>query len=139
MKLTRNAKTFDRLKKMIIKGTYDKEELILDMQDFLKMGTLTEKEYSQLMQLIETHEPVKARMVIDEDGVIVSDNTYLLLQKQIIKEVYLVETIEQMVTDFKITGAITREQFKTLLNMIDEVYYPTTEEPDIDDSDSIIE
>ena len=126
MKL-RNARTFDRLKKMILKGAYDKEELILDMKDFLEIGTLTEKEYAELLELIEQQASAVARgsrASMNEDGVLVSDNTYLLLQKQIIKKVYNSETIEQMVTDFKITRAITREQFKILTELIKEMYYP---------------
>ena len=130
MKL-RNARTFDRLKKMILKGAYDKEELILDMKDFLELGTLTEKEYAELLELIEQQPSTVthgARTSMNEDGVLVSDNTYLLLQKQIVKQVYSVETIEQMVTDFKITGAITRDQFKVLINAIDEIYFPVIED-----------
>lgn len=126
MKL-RNARTFDRLKKMILKGAYDKEELILDTKDFLEMGTLTESEYAELLELIEQQASAVARgsrASMNEDGVLVSDNTYLLLQKQIIKKVYNSETIEQMVTDFKITRAITREQFKILTELIKEMYYP---------------
>ena len=126
MKL-RNARTFDRLKKMILKGAYDKEEFILDMKDFLEMGTLTESEYAELLELIEQQASAVARgsrASMNEDGVLVSDNTYLLLQKQIIKKVYNSETIEQMVTDFKITRAITREQFKILTELIKEMYYP---------------
>ena len=135
MKL-RNARTFDRLKKMILKGAYDKEELILDMKDFLEMGTLTESEYAELLELIEQQASAVAhgaRESMNEDGVLVSDNTYLLLQKQIVKQVYSVETIEQMVTDFKITGAITRDQFKVLINTIEEVYYPVFEEEPVDE------
>lgn len=130
MKL-RNTRTFDRLKKMILKGAYDKEELILDMKDFLELGTLTEKEYAELLELIEQQPSTVthgARAFMNEDGVLVSDNTYLLLQKQIVKQVYSVETIEQMVTDFKITGAITRDQFKVLINAIDEIYFPVIED-----------
>lgn len=130
MKL-RNARTFDRLKKMILKGAYDKEELILDMKDFLELGTLTEKEYTELLELIEQQPSTVthgARTSMNEDGVLVSDNTYLLLQKQIVKQVYSVETIEQMVTDFKITGAITRDQFKVLINAIDKIYFPVIED-----------
>ena len=135
MKL-RNARTFGRLKKMILKGAYDKEELILDMKDFLEMGTLTESEYAELLELIEQQPSVVTlvqRASINEDGALISDNTYLLLQKQIAKQVYSAETIEQMVTDFKITGAITREQFKVLINAIDEVYYPVFEEEPVDE------
>ena len=123
----RNTRTFDRLKKMILKGAYDKEELILDMKDFLEMGTLTESEYAELLELIEQQASAVARgsrASMNEDGVLVSDNTYLLLQKQIMKQVYKAETIEQMVTDFKITRAITREQFKILMELIKEMYYP---------------
>ena len=124
MKL-RNARTFDRLKKMILKGAYDKEELILDMKDFLEMGTLTKSEYAELLELIEQQPSTFTyRASMNEDGVLVSDNTYLLLQKQIIKKVYNSETIKQMVTDFKITRAITREQFKILMELIKEMYYP---------------
>lgn len=133
MKL-RNARTFDRLKKMILKGAYDKEELLLDMKDFLEIGTLTESEYAELLELIEQQpSAVACRTSINDDGVLTSDNTYLLLHKQIVKQVYSAETIEQMVTDFKITGAITREQFKVLINAIDEVYYPVFEEEPVDE------
>ena len=123
----RNTRTFERIRKMIMKGDYDKEELMLDMTDFLHMGTLTEKEYADLLELIEqcpTMVTLVARASMNEDGVLVSDNTYILLQKQIIKKVYNSETIEQMVTDFKITRAITREQFKILTELIKEMYYP---------------
>lgn len=131
MILARNSRTFDRLKKMILKGAYDKEELILDMTDFLEIGTLTESEFAELLELIEQNSPATvygARTSINENGVIISDNTYLLLQKQIVKKVYAVETIKQMVTDFKITGAITRDQFKVLINAIDEIYFPVIED-----------
>ena len=131
MMLARNARTFDRLKKMILKGAYDKEELILDMTDFLELGTLTESEFAELLELIEQNPPATvygAKTLMNENGIIISDNTYLLLQKQIVKKVYTVETIEQMVTDFKITGAITRDQFKVLINAIDEIYFPVIED-----------
>ena len=131
MILARNARTFNRLKKMILKGAYDKEELILDMTDFLELGTLTESEFAELLELIEQNSPAtvyEARTLMNENGIIISDNTYLLLQKQIVKKVYTVETIEQMVTDFKITGAITRDQFKVLINAIDEIYFPVIED-----------
>lgn len=131
MILARNARTFNRLKKMILKGAYDKEELILDMTDFLELGTLTESEFAELLELIEQNSPAtayKARTSMNENGIMISDNTYLLLQKQIVKKVYAVETIEQMVTDFKITGAITRNQFKVLIDAIDEIYFPAIED-----------
>lgn len=131
MILARNARTFNRLKKMILKGAYDKEELILDIIDFLELGTLTESEFEELLELIEQNSPstvYRDRTLMNENGIIISDNTYLLLQKQIVKKVYTVETIEQMVTDFKITGAITRDQFKVLTNAIDEIYFPVIED-----------
>ena len=128
MMLARNARTFERLKKMILKGAYDKEELIMDMTDFLEMGTLTQKEFDDLLALIEEHPQARAYAMIDENGVMISDNTFLLLKKQIVKKVYSINTIEQMVTDFKITGTIDRDQFKALLVLIDEIYFPVVDE-----------
>ena len=128
MILARNARTFERLKKMILKGTYDKEELIMDMTDFLEMGTLTQKEFDDLLTLIEEHPQARAYAMIDENGVMISDNTFLLLKKQIVKKVYSIDIIEQMVTDFKITGTIDRDQFKALLVLIDEIYFPVVDE-----------
>ena len=128
MILARNARTFERLKKMILKGAYDKEELIMDMTDFLEMGTLTQKEFDDLLALIEENPQARAYTMIDENGVMISDNTFLLLKKQIVKKVYSINTIEQMVTDFKITGTIDRDQFKALLVLIDEIYFPVVDE-----------
>ena len=128
MILARNARTFERLKKMILKGAYDKEELIMDMTDFLEMGTLTQKEFDDLLALIEKNPQARAYAMIDENGVMISDNTFLLLKKQIVKKVYSIDTIEQMVTDFKITGTIDRDQFKALLVLIDEIYFPVVDE-----------
>ena len=128
MILARNARTFERLKKMILKGAYDKEELIMDMTDFLEMGTLTQKEFDDLLALIEENPQARAYAMIDENGVMISDNTFLLLKKQIVKKVYSIDTIEQMVTDFKITGTINRDQFKALLALIDEIYFPVVDE-----------
>ena len=128
MILARNARTFERLKKMILKGAYDKEELIMDMTDFLEMGTLTQKEFDDLLTLIEENPQARAYAMIDENGVMISDNTFLLLKKQIVKKVYSIDTIEQMITDFKITGTIDRDQFKTLLVLIDEIYFPVVDE-----------
>lgn len=127
--MLRNTRTFERLKKMIMKGAYDKDELMLDMVDFLELGTLTEKEFSDLMELIELHP--STRMSFNDTGNLISDNTFLLLHKQIIKKVYTAEVVEQLVTDFKITDSITREQFKTLINLIDETYYPVVEEDNL--------
>lgn len=128
MILARNARTFERLKKMILKGAYDKEELIMDMTDFLEMGTLTQKEFDDLLALIEENPQARAYAMIDENGVMISDNTFLLLKKQIVKKVYSIDIIEQMVTDFKITGTINRDQFKALLVLIDEIYFPVVNE-----------
>ena len=128
MILARNARTFERLKKMILKGAYDKEELIMDMTDFLEMGTLTQKEFDDLLALIEENPQARAYAMIDKNGVMISDNTFLLLKKQIVKKVYSIDIIEQMVTDFKITGTINRDQFKAWLVLIDEIYFPVVDE-----------
>lgn len=131
MIISRNARTLERLKKIILKGSYDKDEFILDVNDFLELGTLTQEEYDELLKLIEENPPKTLRTTIDGSGTIISDNTYLLLKKQINRMVYSSDVIEQLVTDFKITGAITREQFKSLILLIEELYYPETEVEEI--------
>ena len=135
MKMTRNARTFDRLKKIILKGRYDKEFLLLDIEDFLEMGTLTQEEADELRQLMEegTGVPTKGQerdLALDKEGELVSKNTYLLLKKQINKVVYDSETIEQMLTDFRITGVLTRDEFKELSALVEQLYFPTYEEDD---------
>lgn len=133
MILARNVRTFERLKRIIMKGMYDKEEMLLDMADFLEIGTLTNQEYNDLVELMEEFPPaVVYSTIIDSDGKLVSNNTYLLLCKQIDRQTYKAEVIEQIVTDFRITGAIDREQFKYLLTAIEEKYYPVVEEVEVD-------
>ena len=133
MILARNVRTFERLKRIIMKGMYDKEEMLLDMADFLEIGTLTNQEYNDLVELMEEFPPaVVYSTIIDSDGKLVSNNTYLLLCKQIDRQAYKAEVIEQIVTDFRITGAIDREQFKYLLTAIEEKYYPVVEEVEVD-------
>lgn len=127
--MVRNSRTHSRIAKMIKAGKYDQEILILDMTDFLHMGTLTEAEFADLMELMEQYPSKVSRMhSINEEGHLISDNTYLLLTKQIIKSVYSVETIEQLTTDFRLTGAITRDQFNVLSSLIEEIYFPSEEE-----------
>lgn len=139
--MVRNTRTHDRIAKMIKAGRYDKEILILDMTDFLHMGTLTEDEFASLMELIELYPPRMARSIsINEEGNLVSENTYLLLTKQIVKMVYSSDTIEQLTTDFRLTGAITREQFNALCSLIEELYFPVIEEelPPIEEEEEVV-
>lgn len=132
MTLARNIRTFERLKKIILKGQYIQEEMVMDIEVFVQMGTLTEEEYNELMNMIAANPVVMPLMEMgfDETGELVSDNIYLLLKKQIEKSVYQVEVIEQMVTDFKITGAINRWQFDDLLQDLQNTYYPSFNEND---------
>ena len=136
MKMTRNARTFDRLKKIILKGRYDKEFLLLDIEDFLAMGTLTQDEADELRQLIEERPSIliegqERGLTLDEEGGLVSRNTYHLLKKQINKMAYDSETMEQMLTDFRITGVLSRDEFKELSALMDELYFPVYKEEEV--------
>ena len=129
MKMARNARTFERIKKIILRGRFNKEDLLLDIEDFVSMGTLTTSEAEELKQLIEERPGVllegqERGISIDSEGALVSRNTYLLLEKQIKKMAYDSETIEQMVTDFRITGVLSRDEFMTLSSLIEELYFP---------------
>lgn len=133
MKMARNARTFERIKKIILRGRFNKEDLLLDIEDFVSMGTLTTSEAEELKQLIEERPGVllegqERGLSIDSEGALVSRNTYLLLEKQIKKMAYDSETIEQMVTDFRITGVLSRDEFMTLSEMIEELYFPVYNE-----------
>lgn len=148
MKMARNARTFDRLKKIILKGRYDKEFLLLDIEDFLTMGTLTQDEADELRQLIEERPSIliegqERGLTLDEEGGLVSRNTYHLLKKQINKMAYDSETMEQMLTDFRITGVLSRDEFKELSALMDELYFPVYEEeealPPIEEEDVPLE
>ena len=136
MKMARNARTFDRLKKIILKGRYDKEFLLLDIEDFLAMGTLTQDEADELRQLIEERPSIliegqERGLTLDEEGGLVSRNTYHLLKKQINKMAYDSETMEQMLTDFRITGVLSRDEFKELSALMDELYFPVYKEEEV--------
>ena len=136
MKMARNARTFDRLKKIILKGRYDKEFLLLDIEDFLAMGTLTQDEADELRQLIEERPSIliegqERGLTLDEEGGLVSRNTYHLLKKQINKMEYDSETMEQMLTDFRITGVLSRDEFKELSALMDELYFPVYKEEEV--------
>lgn len=116
--------TFNRLKKIIEKGIFDSEEMKLDLTGFLELHTITEEEHKELLSIMERTPALFNNVYINEADNIVSNNTYLLLKKQIDNKVYDVNVIEQYVTDFKITNSITREQFNDLLSSIQEIYYP---------------
>lgn len=124
------SKTFSRLKKIITKGYYTKEEFLLDLSDYLALEVLTQEEYDELILLLEESEPMENYdfIVSSEYNDIISENTYTLLKRQIAKKSYAVNIIKQMVADFKITNSINRYQFTDLVKAINKEYY------NIDDS-----
>lgn len=124
------SKTFSRLKKIITKGYYTKEEFLLNLSDYLALEVLTQEEYDELILLLEESEPMENYdfIVSSEYNDIISENTYTLLKRQIAKKSYAVNIIKQMVTDFKITNSINRYQFTDLVKAINKEYY------NIDDS-----
>ena len=124
------SKTFSRLKKIITKGYYTKEEFLLNLSDYLALEVLTQEEYDELILLLEESEPMENYdfIVSSEYNDIISENTYTLLKRQIAKKSYAVNIIKQMVADFKITNSINRYQFTDLVKAINKEYY------NIDDS-----
>ena len=123
-------KTYSRLKKIITKGYYTKEEFLLNLSDYLALEVLTQEEYDELILLLEESEPMENYdfIVSSEYNDIISENTYTLLKRQIAKKSYAVNIIKQMVADFKITNSINRYQFTDLVKAINKEYY------NIDDS-----
>lgn len=118
-----NIKTFQRLKKIIEKGLYDRETLMIDLDDFLEMGTITRESHALLLELIPEEEITRSMANNNITGYTTAGlTTHLLLKKQITKQVYSEESIKQMVTDFRIASTITRTQFTELKNLIDSTY-----------------
>ena len=126
---------------MISKGMYDHDTLLLDIKDFLEMGTITNESYETLLEMMNKPQATCStmeRMGDFETYTNTGDTTYLLLKKQIMKQVYSEEVIEQMITDFRITSTISRTQFMELKNLIQSLYNPQTEyELDMDNENSI--
>lgn len=132
-------KTFERLKKMISKGLYERESLLLDMGDFLEMGTIDEESYSILISMIDSVQLVRTVEEVESIKPISNsyDTVYQLIKKQITKQVYSKEVIEQMLTDFRITSTISRSQFVELRNLMDSLYNPQPDyviEENVEDS-----
>ena len=133
-------KTFERLKKMISKGIYERESILMDLNDFLEMGTITNESYNVLLEMLNGAQIDKDVSVTDNSVNYTSsgDITYALLKKQIMKQVYSEEVIEQMITDFRITTTISRVQFMELKDLIQSLYNPQPDyELEIDGGDSI--
>ena len=134
-------KTFERLKKMISKGMYDHDTLLLDIKDFLEMGTITNESYETLLEMMNKPQATCStmeRMGDFETYTNTGDTTYLLLKKQIMKQVYSEEVIKQMITDFRITSTISRVQFMELKDLIQSLYNPQPDyELEFDGGDSI--
>lgn len=131
-------KTFERIERIITRRRFNAEALKLDIQDFLKLNTLDAEEVERLLEMVEEFTPV---MLIGEEvfeNVLQTDNTFKLLKKQILKGVYTARVVEQLVTDFRLTSAITREQLVELLRDIDEVYYPSLVEEEMPHPDAEI-
>ena len=53
-------KTFERLKKMISKGIYERESILMDLNDFLEMGTITNESYNVLLEMLNSAQIDKA-------------------------------------------------------------------------------
>lgn len=132
-------KTFERLKKMISKGLYERESILLDINDFLEMGTIDDESYSILISMVDSVQLVRTVEEVESIKPISNsyDTVYQLIKKQITKQVYSKEVIEQMLTDFRITSTISRSQFVELRNLMDSLYNPQPDyvtEENVEDS-----
>lgn len=127
-----NVKTVERLKKIILKGKYERETFLLDLRDFSEMNTISQETYENLLGMIPELKSDGYVIMDVESNYGNSDTTYVLLKKQITKQVYSESAIKQMVTDFRITSTITRAQFIDLKNHIVSIYNPIIENEEIE-------
>lgn len=124
--------TFERLKKMITKGLYNSEEILEDITEFINLEILTEEQSIELLDLIELHPSTSTNRIE-----IINNDINILLLKQIEKTTYELQTIRQLVVDFRLTGSINRYQFISLIEAINEAYNLNIVEDEIPEEEII--
>lgn len=108
---------YERLQKIIEKGLYDKVSLINNLPIYEELKAITEDEKNELVELMNKN-PSTENSIQDS----FDNNIYLLLERQIDKQVYPFSQITEMVINLNITKTIDDYQLLTLSNLIKEKY-----------------
>lgn len=108
---------YERLQKIIEKGLYDKVSLINNLPIYEELKAITEDEKNELVELMNKN-PSTENSIQDS----FDNNIYLLLERQIDKQVYPFSQITEMVINLNITKTIDNYQLLTLSNLIKEKY-----------------
>ena len=109
---------YERLQKNIEKGLYnDKDWLINNLSVYEELKVITEDEKQELIKLIDSY-PSSDDFIQNN----YNNNIYLLLERQINKQVYSFSEICEMIVNLHITKTIDEYQLSILCSLIKEKY-----------------
>ncbi len=109
---------YERLQKIIEKGLYnDKDWLINNLSVYEELKVITEDEKQELIKLIDSY-PSSDDFIQNN----YNNNIYLLLERQINKQVYSFSEICEMIVNLHITKTIDEYQLSILCSLIKEKY-----------------
>lgn len=109
---------YERLQKIIEKGLYnDKDWLINNLSVYEELKVITEDEKQKLIKLIDSY-PSSDDFIQNN----YNNNIYLLLERQINKQVYSFSEICEMIVNLHITKTIDEYQLSILCSLIKEKY-----------------
>lgn len=107
---------FNRLKINITNNIYDLKDITFDIEDYSEMNLIDEYEYNQLKLLISEQTYIENKVYS------YNVNDSLLLEQLIVKKIYPLKTIYQLIIDYRIDNKISRTDFKKLLLDIHNQY-----------------
>ena len=107
---------FNRLKINITNNIYDLKDITFDIEDYSEMNLIDEYEYNQLKLLISEQTYIENKVYS------YNVNDSLLLEQLIVKNIYPLKTIYQLIIDYRIDNKISRTDFKKLLLDIHNQY-----------------
>ena len=109
---------YERLQKIIEKGLYNnKDWLINNLSVYEELKVITEDEKQELIKLIDSY-PSSDDFIQNN----YNNNIYLLLERQINKQVYSFSEICEMIVNLHITKTIDEYQLSILCSLIKEKY-----------------
>ena len=109
---------YERLQKIIEKGLYnDKDWLINNLSVYEELKVITEDEKQELIKLIDSY-PSSDDFIQNN----YNNSIYLLLERQINKQVYSFSEICEMIVNLHITKTIDEYQLSILCSLIKEKY-----------------
>jgi len=123
--MTKHSSIYTRLVKIINKGSYNKDIVLLDISDYLKLRVISQFEHDVLIDLLEKQSTENTKITtieVDKEDDSTSKNIYILAKKVIEKKYYKQLVVTKIISDFRLCEKISRNEFVELINMIKDTY-----------------